>query len=627
MKKLSLLFFTMFTSVVFSCAFALFYIFSEPKIEEIIFSIQNKTGQVTTDVFISNLIPFLIALFLSLIFLLILFQVCKRKNVIKTFVLFLLLVNLCTVLYVYKSLGVEDYLFSDNSSFFQQNYVNISNDKIAFPVKKKNIIRIIAESMEVAYSDKTIGGAENSNLIPELSNLALINQSFSNRNDLLNGAFVPYGATWTMGAIFAQETGLSLETNIKFASDNESNTFFNNVNSFGKILKSKGYTNYVMRGSDTSFANANDFYNIHGDYVILDYIYAKQHNLIPQDYSVWWGYEDEKLFEFAKAKLLEISKSEEPYNFTIVTADTHSSDGYMCRLCKHEYELQYKNVISCSSRQIANFVDWIQQQEFYKDTVVVITGDHLTMDKRYVSSIPNKEYERKTYVNFINSSKENLSTNYRLYSVFDLFPTMLSAMGASIEGDKLGFGVDLYSDKVTLAEKYGYKKFNDLIKGVDNLTDSEEIEKDPNDILVEKIMNAKNTEEFFNIYQQFNSSSQYISFLVSQGDIKPLLKQESIINGLKSLGLDVSSGIKDSQPSILAIYGGGSVYDFEMNNNSFIQADKVINGHTIHLLATNDSRLSSIRIQTDELSRQCNGLNFMVFDLVINNGVFSICLE
>lgn len=43
----------------------------------------------------------------------------------------------------------------------------------------------------------------------------------------------------------------------------------------------------------------------------------------------------------------------------------------------------------------------------------------------------------------------------REYSTFDNFPTVLAAMGIKIEGNQLGLGVNLFSDKETLVEKYG----------------------------------------------------------------------------------------------------------------------------------------------------------------------------
>lgn len=87
-------------------------------------------------------------------------------------------------------------------------------------------------------------------------------------------------------------------------------------------------------------------------YGIFDYNSALENHSIPEGYKVWWGFEDEKLFSFAKDKALELSKEEEPFNLTLLTADTHFTDGYVCELCNNEFPDQYSNVLSCASRQI-----------------------------------------------------------------------------------------------------------------------------------------------------------------------------------------------------------------------------------------------------------------------------------
>ncbi len=74
---------------------------------------------------------------------------------------------------------------------------------------------------------------------------------------------------------------------------------------------------------------------------------------------------------------------------------------------KNIHAQQYSNVIACSSKQIAEFVKWVQQQDFYDNTTL------------------------------------------------DLYPTTLSSLGVEIEGSRLGLGVDLYSSEPTLTEKYG----------------------------------------------------------------------------------------------------------------------------------------------------------------------------
>jgi phosphoglycerol transferase len=111
---------------------------------------------------------------------------------------------------------------------------------------------------------------------------------------------------------------------------------------------------------------------------------------------VWWGYEDSKLFEFAKNKLKEISKKDEPFNFTLLTADTHFVDGYLDESCPTAFDDQYSNVFNCSDIMIYNFVKWIQKQDFSKNTTIIISGDHLTMQDGYYVDLPDN-YNRNVY--------------------------------------------------------------------------------------------------------------------------------------------------------------------------------------------------------------------------------------
>ena len=43
----------------------------------------------------------------------------------------------------------------------------------------------------------------------------------------------------------------------------------------------------------------------------------------------------------------------------------------------------------------------------------------------------------------------------RKFNNFDLYPTILASLGFEIEGNKLGFGTNLYSGEKTLSEKLG----------------------------------------------------------------------------------------------------------------------------------------------------------------------------
>ena len=45
----------------------------------------------------------------------------------------------------------------------------------------------------------------------------------------------------------------------------------------------------------------------------------------------------------------------------------------------------------------------------------------------------------------------------------DMFPTILASLGFKIEGERLGLGTNLYSDKKTVMETIGKKEFMEEI--------------------------------------------------------------------------------------------------------------------------------------------------------------------
>lgn len=211
-----------------------------------------------------------------------------------------------------------------------------------------------------------------------------------------------------------------------------------------------------MIGSDAVFGGRDLYFTEHGNYDVEDYYYFRDLGKFPEDYWVWWGIEDAKLFEYAKEKLTELGSRSEPFNLTMLTVDTHFEDGYECEACGNEYGSNtYANVISCSSRQVSEFVRWIQQQDFYENTTIVISGDHPTMDSDFCTEA-SEGYERKVYTAYINSAAETEDPKWRReYSTFDSFPTTLASLGVEIEGNRLGLGTNLFSDEITLVELYG----------------------------------------------------------------------------------------------------------------------------------------------------------------------------
>ena len=70
--------------------------------------------------------------------------------------------------------------------------------------------------------------------------------------------------------------------------------------------------------------------------------------------NVWWGYEDLKLFDYAEEELLKIAKKDEPFNFTLLTADSHFTDGYMDEGCNIKFDNKYTDFARFTAKHAAS---------------------------------------------------------------------------------------------------------------------------------------------------------------------------------------------------------------------------------------------------------------------------------
>lgn len=347
------------------------------------------------------------------------------------------------------------------SDYIEKNYADPKTVPLHFPEQKRNLIYIWLESMETTYADKAHGGAFDKSPIPELIQLAEENTSFTGTVGGVNGGCSMAGTTWTAGALFGHTSGLPLKIPIADSAMSSQEAFFPGVTSLGDILAEQGYRQALLIGSSANFGGRQLYFGQHGGYDIWDYPYSLTTGQLPQDYYVWWGYEDLKLFAFAQEHLTELAASGEPFNLSMLTVDTHFPDGYVCPLCTDEFGAdQYSNVMACSSRQVMEFVRWVQQQPFYENTTIVISGDHITMDADYCDHVDDS-YQRRVYTTIINPAAEVEDASlYRNYTTFDLFPTTLAALGVEIEGNRLGLGVNLFSRGKTLLERDGFARMN-----------------------------------------------------------------------------------------------------------------------------------------------------------------------
>lgn len=317
------------------------------------------------------------------------------------------------------------------------------------------------ESMETTYEDTEHGGAFEESRMPELTELADNNLTFSYGNNDNNGFLVPSMSGWTAAAMIGQTSGIPLNIPIDGNSYVSKDSFLPGSYSIGQILENNGYTNELLLGSDSEFGGRKFYFQQHGNFNIVDYYTAIKNGWIDKDYKVWWGFEDLRLFDYAKIELTKLASTGQPFNFNMLTADTHFVGGLLCPGCEDFYNGdQYSNVIRCSSRHVAALVQWIQEQPWYENTTIVLAGDHKSMDPDWFKDIEESGYNRKCYYTIINSAATPITQKSRKISTYDLFPTTLASLGVTFNSDRLGLGTNLYTDTSTLVENLGFKKFD-----------------------------------------------------------------------------------------------------------------------------------------------------------------------
>ena len=447
---------------------------NELTMDEIFFHLQAPIQGANSDMIIKAAltcgIPAITMLILSILIVVKMSGHSRKKMMIRMMALGVTIAISMTMIAMSRYDAAE-YLASNEteSDFIEENYVEPKNVSLEFPEKKRNLVYIFLESMESTNASFEEGGQFEKSLIPELVTLAKENVNFSTTEDL-GGGVPAKGAIWTMGAMFAQTSGLPL----KVLNDNvlnEQDSFFPAVTSIGDILHGQGYNQMLMVGSDSTFGGRKSYFTEHGPYEIYDYYTAKMKAKIPSDYKEFWGYEDQKLFEYAREEITSLSQQNEPFNFTMLTVDTHFEDGYECALCDKEFgDDQYANAIACSSRQVVEFVKWLQEQPFYEDTAIVLAGDHLSMDRDFYKEVPHPK-ERQVYNAFINSAVKPQREKNRKFTTMDFFPTTLASMGIEITGDRMAMGTNLFSEQETLLEKYSIDTINDGIAGKSDFMD------------------------------------------------------------------------------------------------------------------------------------------------------------
>lgn len=345
-----------------------------------------------------------------------------------------------------------------DSKFYREYYVHPDSVQIQMQGEPRNLIVIFLESMETNFSKH----------IPEIANLEKLSLNFAPGGENVSGT------TWTIAGITGKLCGIPL--NMPMGIDEHHGrlpTYLPYAKCLMDVLADKGYNQLYAQGSSGEFTQKRTFWTDHGNVGIHDIEYYTLVGKIPEKYNVFWGFEDRRLYGFAKEELDSLARQGKPFAFYMLTVDTHQPFGYLDDSCKIAlknigFEVngdnRYPAALRCASMQLSSFVEWIKEQPWSGNTVISVMGDHA------MPMLSNKAEVSPTdsvyWTNFIiNSAIDGESYRHgRPYSSMDMFPTLLESMGFELEGRAIGLGRSLYSDKPTLLEIYGKPILDSLLR-------------------------------------------------------------------------------------------------------------------------------------------------------------------
>lgn len=241
------------------------------------------------------------------------------------------------------------------------------------PHPQLNLVYIYGESLERTYFNNDAFP----NLAPEMNKLRSESVDFSHTMQLP-------GTDYTIAGMVASQCGIPLFAPFEGNASASVSSFFPQNVCLGDILKNSGYQNYFMQGANLRFAGKDVFLRSHG----FDHLYGSEElKSVVADpaYRNDWGFYDDTVLDEVWQKYEELSKSGQRFSLFTLTVDTHHPDGFVSRTCQRKkYEIGGKvnqsfSAVSCSQEHIAALIEKIKASPYFKNTVIVVSSDHLAM--------------------------------------------------------------------------------------------------------------------------------------------------------------------------------------------------------------------------------------------------------
>ncbi|MGP4107276.1 LTA synthase family protein [Virgibacillus sp. L01] len=330
----------------------------------------------------------------------------------------------------------------DIKEYVNENVQSDSKSPLHGIAEDKNVIFISAESVQNFVINNKVNGEE---ITPFL-------------NSLVNDESTYYFEN------FYHQTQQGKTSDSEFLTENSlyplsrGAVFFthgqNEYNAMPEILNEEGYYTSVFHSNNKSFWNRDQMYDSLG----FDHFYGEEAYEVNKENSIGWGLKDKPFFE---QSIKYLQTMEKPFYSKFITLTNHfpfelsKEDSSIDKYDSNSATLNnYFPTVRYTDEAIEKFFKQLKDAGLYKDSVIVIMGDHYGISENHNKAMsqylgkekitPYDHVQLQEVPMFIHiPGHEDGKVMSQVSGQIDIKPTLLHMLGVSTKND-VYFGNDMF---------------------------------------------------------------------------------------------------------------------------------------------------------------------------------------
>lgn len=370
-----------------------------------------------------------------------------------------------------------------------------------------NIIFVHMEGMQTYLMDLSFNGVE---VTPNVNKLAKEGMFFKN--------FYPQISTGT-----SSDTEFTLSSSLMPVSSGTVFVSYYNRNyiTIQKLLKQKGYYTFSTHGNYASMWNRD---KAHPSLGYEDMFFEESYNYNEED-VINLGISDSKFFEQLVPKMEEIEQTHPNYMGTVITLSNHSPFIFLDKYGEYDmsstfteinsqtnkqeikttnylYETAVGNYITSahySDKALGEFVNYINDSEYFNNTVFVFYGDHdAKLTRKELNYLYNYDY--KTGEVYEEDDKEYTEYNYYNHEINKNTPLIIWTKNQTLKkkiNKTVDYTMGMYDVLPTLGNMLGIENKYALGHDIFNIKDENVVVFPNGNYLTNKIYYNNSTGEYF----------------------------------------------------------------------------------------------------------------------------------